>query len=236
MASVNTVEADVRPKYYEVYGQQIANGNRAWLLAFTMAAVAFMAVSMAIFVRIQPPTVIRDNGRGESVVLGKAAIIESTNAATGKDEYANEGFIQRFLDLYQNYDPATVDTRWSNALNMMTQDLNRATYDALKATPAIRTQIDDEQIQSVFHLNEIDPVPTQPLTYTIYGTKEVHHIKDGVEVTDKLVDEYHIRLKTEQRSKKDPDGLRIAEYSERNLYGERIDKVAAAIDADPSNK
>lgn len=236
MARANVAEADARPRYYEVYGQQIANGNRAWLLAFSMAAVAFIAVSMAIFVRIQPPTVIRDNGRGESVVLGKAAILDSTSAATGKDEYANGGFIQRFLDLYQNYDPGTVDTRWSNALNLMTDDLKKATYDALKTTPAIRTRIDDEQIQSVFHFDEIDPVPGQPLTYTIYGTKEVHHIKDGVEVTDKLVDEYHIRLKTEQRSKHDPDGLRIAEYSERNLYGERIDKVPAAIDTDSSNK
>ncbi len=71
MASTKEIEMEVRPKYYEVYGQQIANGNKAWLLAFSMSAVALIAVWMALIVRIQPPTVIRIGANGEAVVLGK---------------------------------------------------------------------------------------------------------------------------------------------------------------------
>ena len=51
--------SQVRPKYYEVDGALRANANRAWLLAFLTIPIALAAISFAVFVRMQPPTVIR---------------------------------------------------------------------------------------------------------------------------------------------------------------------------------
>ena len=58
----STARADeaalTRPKYYEMDGALRANANRAWLLAFLTIPIALVAIGFAIFVRMQPPTVI----------------------------------------------------------------------------------------------------------------------------------------------------------------------------------
>jgi hypothetical protein len=234
MTGAKEVETDVRPKYYEIYGEQIANGNKAWLLAFSMAAVALVAVGMALFIRMQPPTVIRIGPNGDAVVLGKP-VQGSKDASdrSGTDAFLDQAFVKRFLSTYLNYSPANVDERWATSLNMMTRNLRSYTVKAMK-DGNIRGKVDDDQTQSVFHLHEIDPTPEDPLTFTAYGVKEVHHLKDGTEVTDRLVNEYHIRLVADQRSEVNPDGLWIAEYGERSLDGERRDQILAAVDSDSS--
>lgn len=134
-----------------------------------------------------------------------------------------------------NYAPANVDERWAASLNMMTRNLRGYTVKAMK-DGNIRGKIDDDQTQSVFHLHEIDPTPGDPLAFTAYGVKEVHHLKDGTEVTDRLVNEYHVRLVADQRSELNPDGLWIAEYGERSLDGERRDQILAAVDSNSSKE
>ena len=62
-----------RPKYYEIDGALKANANRAWLLAFLTVPIALLAIGFAIFVRLQPPTVIRIGPNGEAAVLGRPA-------------------------------------------------------------------------------------------------------------------------------------------------------------------
>ena len=66
----STVPADeaglARPKYYEMDGAFRANANRAWLLAFLTIPVALVAIGFAIFVRLQPPTVIRIGPNGDA--------------------------------------------------------------------------------------------------------------------------------------------------------------------------
>ena len=42
-----------------------------------------------------------------------------------------------------------------------------------------RGKIDDGQIESVFHLREIEPVSGEPLTYLVYGVKDVHRSVQG---------------------------------------------------------
>jgi hypothetical protein len=234
MTGAKEIDTDVRPKYYEVYGEQIANGNKAWLLAFSMAAVALIAVGMALFIRMQPPTVIRIGPNGEATVLGKPIPgSKDASARSGTDAFLNQAFVKRFLSTYLNYAPANVDERWAASLNMMTRNLRGYTVKAMK-DGNIRGKIDDDQTQSVFHLHEIDPTPGDPLAFTAYGVKEVHHLKDGTEVTDRLVNEYHVRLVADQRSELNPDGLWIAEYGERSLDGERRDQILAAVDSNSS--
>jgi hypothetical protein len=220
-----------RPKYYEMDGALRANANRAWLLAFLTIPIALLAIGFAIFVRIQPPTVIRIGPNGDASLLGKTARGAVTDLATGgTDEFLDEAFVKRFLTSYLNYSPSDVDDHWAASLNMMTRNLRGYTLKAMGEDDT-RGKIDEGQIQSAFHLREIEVVPGEPLTYLVYGVKDVHHLSNGTEITDHFVNEYRIRLIADRRSDINPDGLWIAEYSERPIDGERRDRILNAPDA-----
>ncbi|MHB1698544.1 MAG: VirB8 family type IV secretion system protein [Acidobacteriaceae bacterium] len=220
-----------RPKYYEADGALKANANRAWLLAFLTIPIALLAIGFAVFVRLQPPTVIRIGPNGDAVVLGKAGKGRVGDAATaGTDEFLDEAFVKRFLASYLNYSPADVDERWAGSLNMMTRNLRANTIKAM-VDDNTRGKIDDDQIGSVFHLREVDTVAGEPLTYLVYGVKDVHHLSKGTESTDHFVNQYRVRLIADRRSDTNPDGLWIAEYSERPIDGERRDRILSAPDA-----
>jgi hypothetical protein len=224
-----------RPKYYEMDGALRANADRAWLLAFLTIPIALLAIGFAVFVRLQPPTVIRIGPNGDASVLGRPAKGAATDLATGgADEFLDEAFAKRFLTTYLNYSPADVDDHWASSLNMMTRNLRAYTLKAM-GDDNTRGKIDDGQIQSVFHLREIDAVSGDPLTYLVYGVKDVHHLSNGAEATDHFVNEYRIRLMADRRSDVNPDGLWIAEYSERPIDGERRDRILNAPDANSDN-
>jgi hypothetical protein len=222
-------EVPVRPKYYEVDGALTANANRAWLLAFLTIPLALVALGFAVFVRLQPPTVIRIGANGEAEVVGQSGKANSASGSTGTDTFLDQAFAKRFLDSYLNYSPANVDERWAASLNMMTRNLRSYTMKAM-SDDNTRGKIDDDQIQSVFHLREIDPESGEPLTFLVYGVKDVHHVTNGSEVTDHFVNEYRVRLVADRRTDINPDGLWIAEYSERPIDGERRDRILAAPD------
>jgi hypothetical protein len=223
-------ELDIRPKYYEVDGALTANANRAWLLAFLTIPLALVALGFAVFVRLQPPTVIRIGANGEAEVVGQSGKGNASVGRTGADAFLDQAFAKRFLDSYLNYSPANVDERWAASLNMMTRNLRSYTMKAM-ADDNTRGKIDDDQIQSVFHLREIDPESGEPLTFLVYGVKDVHHVKNGSEVTDHFVNEYRLRLVADRRTDINPDGLWIAEYSEHPIDGERRDRILAAPDS-----
>lgn len=226
--------SDLRPKYYEVDGALKANANRAWLLAFLTIPIALLAIGFAVFVRLQPPTVIRIGPNGETAVLGKQATGKTGDPGTaGTDEFLDEAFVKRFLVSYLNYAPGNIDERWANSLNMMTRNLRANTMKAM-TDDNTRGKIDDEQIESVFHLRQINVVKGEPLTYLVYGVKDVHRLSKGAESTDHFVNEYRVRLMTDRRSDTNPDGLWIAEYSERPIDGERRDRILSAPDALPT--
>ena len=230
----STVNADqaalARPKYYEMDGALRANANRAWLLAFLTVPIALLAIGFAVFVRMQPPTVIRIGPNGDASVLGKPARGSVSDLASGgTDQFLDEAFVKRFLSSYLNYSPANVDDHWAASLNLMTRNLRAYTLKALQDDDT-RGKIDAGQIQSVFHLREMDPVPGEPLTFLAYGVKDVHHLSNGTETTDHFVNEYRVRLIADKRSDVNPDGLWIAEYSERPIDGERREQILAAPD------
>lgn len=218
------------PKYYEMDGALRANANRAWLLAFLTIPIALLAIGFAVFVRMQPPTVIRIGPNGDASVLGKAARGSVSDLATGgTDQFLDEAFVKRFLSSYLNYSPANVDDHWAASLNLMTRNLRAYTLKAMQDDDT-RGKIDAGQIQSVFHLRELDPVTGEPLTFLAYGVKDVHRLSNGTETTDHFVNEYRVRLIADRRSDVNPDGLWITEYSERPIDGERRDQILAAPD------
>ncbi len=229
-----TPPAPERPlRYYEKDGALRANANKAWLLAFLMIPLALVSLGFAIKVRLQPPTVIRIQPNGESAVLGATTASGKPSAAVaGTDDFLNQSFARRFLASYLNYTPSNVDERWAASMNMMTRQLRSASLKAIQDGD-LRTKIDDDQISSVFHLRMINAVDGEPLSYQVYGVKDVHRMKKGSETTDHYVDEYVIRLAADRRTVEDPDGLWIAEYSERPIDGERKNLVLSAPDQDP---
>jgi hypothetical protein len=230
----STVNVDqialARPKYYEMDGALRATANRAWLLAFLTIPIALLAIGFAVFVRMQPPTVIRIGPNGDASVLGKPARGSVSDFASGgTDQFLDEAFVKRFLSSYLNYSPANVDDHWAGSLNLMTRNLRAYTLKALQDDDT-RGKIDTGQIQSVFHLREMDPVPGEPLTFLAYGVKDVHRLSNGTETTDHFVNEYRVRLIADKRSDVNPDGLWIAEYNERPIDGERRDQILSAPD------
>ena len=230
----STVSGDqaalARPKYYEMDGALRANANRAWLLAFLTIPIALLAIGFAVFVRMQPPTVIRIAPNGDASVFGKPARGSVSDLAMGgTDQFLDEAFVKRFLSSYLNYSPANVDDHWAASLNLMTRNLRAYTLKAMLDDDT-RGKIDAGQIQSVFHLRELDPLTNEPLTFLAYGVKDVHRLSNGTETTDHFVNEYRVRLIADKRSDVNPDGLWIAEYSERPIDGERRDQILASPD------
>jgi hypothetical protein len=55
----------------------------------------------------------------------------------------------------------------------------------------------------------------------VFGVKEVHRVKDGREVTDRIVARYNVRLVTSARLESNPSGLLVAEYGEQQMVGDR---------------
>jgi hypothetical protein len=217
-------------RYYEHDGALRAYANRAMFLAFICAPTALLAIAMAIYVRVQPPTVIRVGESGEASVLGErtaprkqtVSIAQGSNSAP--DELERKGFVRLFLDRYLNFSPETVNRNWADALNMMTANLRRSSLGAMEKDNVVG-RVQDEQITSVFHVRSIEPAKDDPLSLLAYGVKEVHHVRDHHETTDKMVGEYRIRLIGERRTEENPSGLLIAEYGEQLIEGERRDAM-----------
>jgi len=226
-------------RYYEHDGALRAYANRAMVLAMLCLPTALIAVAMAAYVRLQPPTVIRVDPSGSASILGeKPAPVErvlvSQGANTAPSDFEKKAYVRLFLDRYLNFSPDSVDRNWSDGLNMMTSNLRRTTLVAIKKDNVVG-KIEDEQITSVFHLHSLEPAKDDPLSFTAFGVKEIHRVHDHQESTDKLVGEFHVRLITERRSEENPSGLLIAEYGERLIEGERRDAITQATALDKSN-
>lgn len=57
-------------KYYEHNGLLRAYANRAWLATVIFGLIALGSFAFAVYVRLQPPTVIRIDSEGTATVVG----------------------------------------------------------------------------------------------------------------------------------------------------------------------
>src|SRR5437867_12267626 len=104
-------------KYYEHDGMLRAYANRAMLLAILFGVIAMSSMGFAIYVRIQPPTVVRVDQGGNATAIGSTATesnsssvaILSAQAATdtAPTELEDKAVVRRFLECYQGSTPAT---------------------------------------------------------------------------------------------------------------------------------
>jgi hypothetical protein len=223
-------------KYYEHDGALRAYANRAMVLAVSMSLLAFLSLAFAIYVRMQPPTIIRVNADGESTVLSGRPLFRKQMPATLLDprqstqpqSYEKEAFIRQFLDHCLNYYVHNVGLQWASALNSMSSNLKSSALRVMQKENSVG-KIEDENTRSVFHLRGIENSKEDPMLYTAYGVRELHRMDDDREVIETTVNQYRIRLADQNRSADNPSGLLVGEYSEKQIDGE---KKAALLAAD----
>lgn len=224
-------------RYYEHDGMLRAYANRAMLLAILFAMIAFGSLGFAIYVRVQPPTVIRVDKDGNAVIVGKArqnrvSQLELTLAAQASSPDASnsdgvaptdlegKAVVRRFLEHYLSYTPDSAPRNLAESLNIMTTNLRTFTMNKLRDDDTIG-KIRQDHIISDFRIRSIERTKNGPWDYVVFGVKEVHKVKDDAEVTDRIVGQYNVRLIEEQRNEFNPSGLLVAEYSEKQMVGER---------------
>src|SRR6476646_9193452 len=226
-------------RYYEHDGALRAYANRAMVLAFICVPTALLAVALAAYVRLQPPTVIRVDSAGSAIVVGDKPgttrpVLLSQGVNAEPNDFEKNAYVRLFLDRYLSFSPESVNRNWADGLNMMTTNLRRATLATIEKNNVVG-KIQDEQITSVFHLRSLEAAKDDPLSFTAFGVKEVNRVRDHQETTDKLVGKFHVRLITERRSEQNPNGLLVAEYGEQLIEGERRDPSVRDMSFDKSN-
>jgi type IV secretory pathway TrbF-like protein len=234
-------------KYYEHDGMLRAYANRAMFLAMLFGLIACGSLGFAIYVRIQPPTIIRVDRDGDATVVGARTATDPTSklelmlsaAATGgaapdsttPSDLEGRAVLRRFLQHYLSYTPDSVTRNFAESLNMMTSNLRKLTMDKLREDDTIG-KIQQDQIISDFRIRSIERAKEAPWTYAVFGVKEVHKIKNGSEVTDRIVGQYNLRLMEERRTELNPSGLLVAEYSEQQMVGERDNNLLQRSELD----
>ena len=215
-------------KYYEHDGMLRAYANRAMVLAFLFGFIAFGLLAFAIYVRLQPPTVIRVDKNGNATVVGAAragaprlfSLSAEAAAEAAPTDLEGRALVRRFLEDYLIYTPDSVDHNFADALNMMTTNLRTYTLGKLRDSDTVG-KIKEEHIISDFRLRSIEHVKNTPWTYVVFGVKEIHRVKNGTETTDQIVGQYNVRLAETRRSDVNPSGLLVAEYSEQEMVGDQ---------------
>jgi len=216
-------------KYYEHDGMLRAYANRSMLLAILFAVIAMSSLGFAIYVRVQPPTVVRVDQNGNATALGAvhdenqhALPVLSAESASDStpSELEAKAVVRLFLENYEGYTPATVDHNLATALNMMTANLRTYSLGKLRDEDTVG-KIREDRIISQFLIRTIEPVKNAPFTYVAFGVKEVRRVRNKVESTDRIVGRYSVRLLQDRRSESNPSGLLVAECSEQQMVGER---------------
>ncbi len=215
-------------KYYEHDGMLRAYANRSMLLATIFGLIALTSLGFAIYVRLQPPTVIRVDKDGNATVVGSARLgaqrLFSLSAEAAKEaaptDLEGRAVVKHFLERYLSYTPDSVDRNLSEALNMMTVNLRTYTMNQLRDSDTVG-KIAEDRIISDFEIKSIEHLKATPWTYLAFGVKEVHQVRKGTEATDRIVGRYTVRLVEDRRSDDNPSGLLVAEYKEQQMVGDR---------------
>lgn len=213
-------------RYYEHDGELRAYANRAMVLAFLCVPTTLVALGFAVYVRVQPPTVIRvdASGQANTVSASRPMLAVTEGVAAEPNEFEKRVFVRLFLERYLNFSPSNVSRNWADSLNMMTGNLRRTAFTGLQKENLVG-KIQDDQTSSEFQIRSLEAAKDDPLTYTVFGVKQVHRIRDHIETVDKVVSEFHVRLVEDKRSEQNPSGLLVAEYWEHAIEGEKRDWV-----------
>jgi hypothetical protein len=231
-------------KYYEHDGMLRAYANRSMLLAMVFGALAMTSLGFAIYVRVQPPTVIRVDKDGNAFAVSglRAASAPAFNLsvdASSSDpapgvaptDLEGRAVVRQFLTRYLAYTPDSVDRNVAEALNMMTTNLRGYTMNKLRDDDTIG-KIRADHVISDFEIRSIEHMKGTPWSYTVFGVKEIHRVKNQAEATDQIVGKYNVRLVETTRSETNPSGLLVGEYGEEQMVGDRETGLLQQSDLD----
>lgn len=235
-------------KYYEHDGMLRAYANRAMWLAMIFGVLAVASLGFAIYVRLQPPTVIHVDRDGNASVVGGphrlspvtyglSANASSTDPAQSVAPADLEGraVVRQFLIRYLAYTPDSVDRNLAEALNMMTSNLRTYSMNRLRDEDTVG-KIKNDHMISDFEIRSMEHVKGTPWTYTVFGVKEVHRVKNTTEATDQIVSRYNVRLVETARSETNPSGLLVAEFGEQQMVGEKEAGLLQKSDLDSDRR
>ena len=209
-------------------GVMRAYANRFAVLAFVSGVIALLSLGFAIYVRLQPPTIIRITPEGEAnVISGRPLFHKRTppalaNAATSPEpmDYEKQRIVQDFVDDYLNYDFKNVADRWVTALNLTTDTLRNSAYEVIKKENRVGL-VKADKVRSTFEIRQLERSKQDDLSYTVYGVRNVYRVDGTREFAEEMVNRYEIRLALLDRSSETPRGLLIADYRETQLEGEQ---------------
>ena len=227
--SQQSLESVGYTRYYEHDGMLRAYANRSMVLAMIFGVIALGSLGFAIYVRLQQPTVIRVDKDGNATVAGAAAHVTPSARFTYPTDVASEtaptelegkAVVRRFLVQYLSYTPDSVDRNLAESLNLMTNNLRTYAMNKLRDDDTVG-KVKNDRIISDFRIRSIEQVNGTPWSYVTFGVKEVHRVRNGTEVTDRIVGRYNMRLVQVERSELNPSGLLVAEYSEQQMVGDR---------------
>jgi hypothetical protein len=80
---------------------------------------------------------------------------------------------------------------------------SKLTMDKLRDNDTIG-KIQQDQIISDFRIRSIERSKEAPWSYAVFGVNEIHKIKNGTEVTDRIVGQYNLRLVEDRRTELNP--------------------------------
>jgi hypothetical protein len=103
---------------------------------------------------------------------------------------------------------------------MMTTNLRVYSMNKLRDDDTVG-KIKGDHMISDFEIRSMEHVKGTPWTYTVFGVKEVHRVKNQAEATDQIVARYTVRLVETARSEVNPSGLLVGEYGEQQMVGDR---------------
>lgn len=213
-----------QPKYYEADGALRAYATKSLIVAGGAVFTSVIAVAGVFYVRIQPPTIIKESASGDSQVIGPRgtltgstpAAIRQVEASQAPSDLDKEVYVRTFIDNYLNYDEHTLAPNWSRAFNMMTLNLKDAYMASLQRSNLVG-QYEDEHVRSDMHIKSLTRNPNDPLTYEVFCVRNVHRLASQTESASELVESYKVRLAETSRSEKNPSGLVIADISSTQI-------------------
>src|SRR3990172_5052384 len=108
-------------------------------------------------------------------------------AETAPTELEGKAVVRKFLTQYLSYTPDLVDRNLAESLNLMTNNLRVYTMNRLRDEDTVG-KVKNDRIISDFRIRSLEQIKSTPWSYVAFGVKEVHRVRNGTEVTDRIVE------------------------------------------------
>lgn len=205
-----------RRKYYELWGDVIAQNYTLRILIVGCLLVVVVLVSSLVAVSRRPPAVIRVSE------VGKAEVIRDLQANNEPEEVEIRAFVREFLRSYMELDSTTVIPDMTRALNMMTREYQKVHQEELRKQNLIR-KIQEAGIKTRLEIISIGIRQNSgtKVYVTATGISRVSAVSGEGE---KKVSGFrsHLILRKVPRTEFTPNGLLVDQYQNETVDVEEL--------------